>query len=136
MVRIHPGPRTRHGPPTQWEGRFVGRLAGAGRGIAAELHAPALCDVEVVSVLRRGLLARLLSARRAAEAVSHYLLLPLRRHGHMGLLERILSLRHNFSAYDASYVALAELLDAEIVTADAALAQAIRTHSRLRVLSA
>jgi len=54
----------------------------------------------------------------------------------MGLLERILSLRHNFSAYDASYVALAELLDAEIVTADAALARAIRTHSRLRVLSA
>ena len=92
--------------------------------------------MEVVSVLRRGLLARLLSARRAAEAVSHYLLLPLRRHGQMGLLERILSLRHDFSAYDASYVALAELLEAEIVTADAPLAQAIRTHSRLRVLSA
>ena len=50
--------------------------------------------------------------------------------------ERVLSLRHNFSAYDASYVALAELLDAEIVTADAPLAQAIRTHSKLRVLSA
>ena len=92
--------------------------------------------MEVVSVLRRGLLARLLSARRAAEAVGHYLLLPLRRHGHMGLLERVLSLRHNFSAYDASYVALAELLDAEIVTADAPLAQAIRAHSKLRVLSA
>ena len=54
----------------------------------------------------------------------------------MGLLERVLSLRHNFSPYDASYVALAELLDAEIVTADAPLAQAIRTHSKLRVLSA
>jgi len=50
----------------------------------------------------------------------------------LGLLERVLSLRHNFS----SYVALAELLDAEIVTADAPLAQAIRTHSKLRVLSA
>ena len=59
-----------------------------------------------------------------------------RRHGHMGVLDRVLSLRHNFSAYDASYVALAELLDAEIVTADAPLAQAIRTHSKLRVLSA
>jgi len=46
------------------------------------------------------------------------------------------NLRHNFSAYDARYVALAELLDAEIVTADAPLAQAIRTHSKLRVLSA
>lgn len=102
----------------------------------AELHAPALCDLEVLSVLRRGLLARSLSERRAAEAVGHYRLLPLRRHSHMSLLERVLNLRHNFSAYDASYVALAELLDAEIVTADASLAQAIRTHSRLRVVSA
>ena len=54
----------------------------------------------------------------------------------MGLLDRVLSLRHNFSAYDASYVALAELLDAEMVTGDAPLAQTIRTHSKLRVLSA
>jgi predicted nucleic acid-binding protein len=61
---------------------------------------------------------------------------PDRLHRELVRRDRVLSLRNNFSAYDASYLALAELLDAEIVTADVPLAQAIRTHSKLRVLSA
>jgi predicted nucleic acid-binding protein len=54
----------------------------------------------------------------------------------MGLLGRILRLRENFSAYDASYVALADQLDALLLTADAALVRAVRTHPRLPVVDA
>jgi predicted nucleic acid-binding protein len=60
--------------------------------------------------------------------------LPLTRHGHRSLLGRILDLATNFSVYDATYVALAEQLDAGLLTADVALARATRTHTRLAVL--
>jgi predicted nucleic acid-binding protein len=53
-------------------------------------------------------------------------MLPVFRHGHTKLLTRVLALRDNFSAYDATYVALAEQLDAKLVTADDALARAAR----------
>jgi len=99
-----------------------------------DLRVPALCDVEVAAGLRRALLRDLVSAERADEALVHYLLLPLTRHGHQGLLPRVLGLRSNFSAYDACYVALAELLDAELLTADERLARAVRTHTIVGVL--
>jgi predicted nucleic acid-binding protein len=98
------------------------------------VHVPALCDVEVVAGLRRGVLRGSLSARRATEAVEDYLDLPLTRHGHQGLLERILELRPNFSAYDATYVALAEWLHADLLTADAGLKRATGTHTDVAVL--
>lgn len=90
----------------------------------AELHTPALCDVEVASALRRLLRSGSLDDARAAEAIDDYLALPLERHGHEALLSRVLELRENFSAYDATYVALAERLGASLLTADAALARA------------
>jgi predicted nucleic acid-binding protein len=96
----------------------------------ADVHIPALCDVEIVSALRRALLARLLSEQRAREALTDYRGLPLTRHGHEPLLERVLALRHNFSAYDATYVALAEVLGADLVTADEGLARAVRAAQR------
>ena len=94
----------------------------------ADVHVPALCDVEVVAALRRALLGRSLTERRAREALADYQALPLTRHGHQPLLERALTLRHNFSAYDAMYVALAEELRAELLTADDALARAARKY--------
>jgi predicted nucleic acid-binding protein len=97
----------------------------------ADLHVPALCDVEVTAGLRRGLLGGALSEERAAEAIDDYLDLPLARHGHQRLLSRVLGLKENFSAYDAIYVALAESLGAELLTADAALAEAARQHSHV-----
>jgi predicted nucleic acid-binding protein len=52
----------------------------------------------------------------------------------MSLLERVLELRHNFSAYDAMYVALAEHLDADIHSADEPLRRAMLAHTRLRIV--
>lgn len=95
---------------------------------------PALCDVEVTAGLRRALLRGALSEQRAILAVEDYLDLPLTRHGHQSLLGRILDLGANFSAYDATYVALAEQLGAGLLTADGALARAARTHTRLGLL--
>lgn len=95
---------------------------------------PALCDVEVGAGLRRALLGRTLSEGRAEDALVDYLDLPLTRHGHQGLLMRMLELRNNFSAYDATYVALAERLGGELLTSDGRLARALRTLTQLNVL--
>ena len=98
-----------------------------------DLHVPALCDVEVAAGIRRAMLQRSLTDHRAAEALSDYLDLPLRRHGHQSLLGRILELRANFSAYDATYVALAEHLNAGLVTADERLVRAVDSHTVITV---
>ena len=99
-----------------------------------DLHAPALCDVEVVAALRRALRLGLIDEPRAAEALQDHLDLPLVRHGHEPLLGRMLELRENFSAYDAAYLALAERLGAALLTTDQRLARAARTVSRIPLL--
>ena len=99
-----------------------------------DLHVPALCDVEVVAGLRRTVLRQAVSGERAGEAIQDYLDLPISRHGHSQLLTRILGLRPNFSAYDATYVALAERLAAALLTADERLARAVRTNTEIRTL--
>jgi len=86
------------------------------------LHAPHLLDLEVVQVTRRRCAAGLLSPVRAQEMLADLHALPIRRHEHLALLGRIWELRQNFTAYDASYIALAELLDATLLTSDAAMA--------------
>jgi predicted nucleic acid-binding protein len=106
------------------------------RGEDVDLHVPALCDVEVAAALRRALLNERLSLMRVADALTDLVDLPLTRHGHQRLLGRMLQLRENFSACDATYVALAEQLKGELLTADAALARAVRTHLDLPVLDA
>ncbi len=90
--------------------------------------------MEVAAGLRRALLGRTLSRQRADEAVQDYLDLPLLRHGHRRLVGRIIELRANFSAYDATYVALAEHLAGELLTSDERLARAVRTHTDIGVL--
>ena len=89
----------------------------------ADLHAPTLCDLEVVSAVRTGLRRERLSVSRAEEALRDYLDLPLSRHGHERLVPRCFQLRDVLSPYDAAYLALAEVLDADLVTADQRLAR-------------
>ena len=86
------------------------------------LHAPHLLDLEVAQVTRRRCAAGLVPLSRAQEMLDDYRALPIERHGHVSLLERVWQLRQNFTAYDACYIALAESLDATLVTSDAAMA--------------
>jgi predicted nucleic acid-binding protein len=86
------------------------------------LCAPHLLDLEVAQVLRRYQAAGAFSSARAAEALEDYGGLPLERYPHHILLDRIWELRHNLTAYDAAYVALAELLGATLLTGDSGLA--------------
>jgi len=115
--------------------RLLLRLPGAdvveGAVFAASggAHAPDLADVEVMNVLRKGEARQELSAARAAEACADLRDLPLARYPPGPLLERVWWLRHNFSPYDALYVALAEALDDELVTGDGRLARAAREHA-------
>jgi predicted nucleic acid-binding protein len=88
----------------------------------------------VVAGLRRALRGDLISAERAAQALHQYLLMPLARHGHQGLLARMLELGSNFSPYDACYVALAERVRGELLTADERLSRAVRKHTRISVV--
>ncbi len=80
----------------------------------------------LVSALRRAILKHGLSEQRAMKALSAYNELPMTRHGHREFLPRLFELRHNFTAYDATYVALAEALSAELLTEDRKLAKAAR----------
>ncbi|MDH3524186.1 MAG: type II toxin-antitoxin system VapC family toxin [Acidobacteriota bacterium] len=109
------------------------RLESLLREPATDLHVPALCDVEVAAVLRRALLGRRLGIERAYDALEDYLDLPLARHGHAYLLGRMVGLRRNFSAYDATYVALSEWLAARLATADEALARAVGAHTQVEL---
>jgi predicted nucleic acid-binding protein len=88
------------------------------------LHAPHLIDVEVAQVLRRLVREAKVSGNRAAQAIQDLLDLRLTRYPHFVLLPRLWQLRNNLSAYDAAYVALAEELDATLVSRDARLSSA------------
>jgi predicted nucleic acid-binding protein len=100
-----------------------------------ELHAPHLVDVEVVQGLRRLARTREVSASRATEAVEDLSDLDLHRHAHLDLVDRVWALRENVSAYDAIYIALAEALDATLVTCDAPLGRAPGHRARIEVLA-
>jgi predicted nucleic acid-binding protein len=89
-----------------------------------ELSVPDLVDVEVVSVLRRRWLARTMTARRFAAAVDDLGALPADRYPVLPFMPRAYELRANVSAYDATYVALAEQLGCALVTVDRRLAAA------------
>lgn len=95
------------------------RLFGADEPVAA----PHLLDVEVLHVLRRFNRTNQLSAVRAGQALDDLGDLAITRYGHEFLRPAMWRLRNNLTAYDAAYVALAELLDASIVTCDARLAR-------------
>ncbi len=88
------------------------------------LHAPHLLDLEVAQVLRRYATAGDIEADRGLEALADLADLPVTRYPHDLFLPRIWELRHNLTAYDAVYVALAETLSAPLLTRDVRLASA------------
>ena len=99
------------------------------------LHVPHLADVEVVQALRRYARDGELDAAAAAVALEGLHALDLQRHPHEPLLGRLWALRHNLSAYDAVYVALAEALDTRVLTCDGRLARALGASRRVELVS-
>jgi len=105
---------------------------------AFDLHVPHLFDVEVISALRRAVALGEASAIRGAEALIDLFDLPLERYPHTVLMPRVWALRENLSAYDATYLALAESVTgdgASLVTADRRFARAARDQSDIDVLA-
>ncbi len=102
---------------------------------AAELAAPDLVDVETVSVLRRRWLAGDLTARRFSTAVDDLADLTMSRMPTLPLMRRAYELRANVTAYDASYIALAEHLGWILLTADRRLARAAGVRCDVEVLT-
>jgi predicted nucleic acid-binding protein len=99
-----------------------------------ELAVPELIDLEVASVLRRQTAAGHLDDRRARLCLSDLSDLALHRARHLPLLARCWELRDNVTAYDASYVALAELMEATLLTADERLARAAGPRCAIELL--
>jgi predicted nucleic acid-binding protein len=97
------------------------------------LHAPELVDLEVAQVIRRYAAIGELKPARAREAIRDLGDLPITRSAHVDLLPRIWELRHNLTAYDAAYLALAEALRAPLLTRDGGLAS-IRGRTTIELI--
>jgi len=98
-----------------------------------DLHVPHLFEVEVMNVLRRYALSRGLSESRSAELLEDLTTLRITRYPHTSLIERIWELQHNLTAYDATYIALGETLEAPLVTTDARLARASGIRAEVEI---
>lgn len=98
------------------------------------VHAPSHVDLEVSSFLRGVERARLASRERVAESLGLFLALSLDLHDPRALVPRAWELRRNLTTYDAAYVALAEALDAPLLSLDGALARAVARHTDVVVL--
>lgn len=85
------------------------------------IHAPHLIDLEIAQVLRRYVRSSQLKPERGSQALQDLQDFPLNRYPHEPFLARIWELRHNVTAYDAAYLALAEALPAPLVTRDTRL---------------
>lgn len=112
-----------------------GRRARGELRSAGDVAAPDLVDVETVAVLRKRWLTGTISDRRFATAVEDLEAIDLDRYPTIAFMRRAYELRANVSAYDATYVALAEVLGCELLTADERLARASGPRCALRVLT-
>ena len=111
---------------------IAGRIADPGEG----LHVPHLADIEVVQALRRYVREGEIDVDTAETALDDLRALDLQQHAHEPLLERAWELRKNLTAYDAVYVALAEVLDAVVLTCDRRLSQAPGMTRRVALVGA
>lgn len=113
----------------------VGGAARRELRVASALAAPDLVDVETVAVLRKRWLAGMIPDQRLSDAIGDLERLDFERVPTLRLMRRAYELRANVTAYDATYVALAEALDCELLTADQRLARAPGPRCVIRVLS-
>jgi predicted nucleic acid-binding protein len=118
------GALTGRPPPAE----LIERLGGE-----RDLSAPHLLDVEFLHALRRLVIGGQLSEDRASDARDDFAALAITRYEHTVVADRIWELRHSLSAYDATFVALAELLDAPLITFDARLAHAPGHHATVEL---
>lgn len=95
---------------------------------------PELADLEIVSVLRRQIRAGAIDTRRAGLALEDLTALPARRAPHRPLLARCWELRDNLTVYDAAYIALAEAMQATLLTGDRRLAAASGPRCPIEIL--
>ncbi|HEY3456279.1 MAG TPA: type II toxin-antitoxin system VapC family toxin [Bryobacteraceae bacterium] len=92
---------------------------------------PHLLDVEVASALRKLSSVHSIDSYRSEQVITSLATLPVERYSHQPLLSRIWELRHNFTAYDAAYISLAEATNAILYTADAKLSKGHRAQVML-----
>ncbi len=92
-------------------------MAGSGEAFIV----PHLIDLEVVSAFRNMVAGQRIDSHRSEQVLTGLVALPAERYSHLPLLGRIWELRHNFTAYDAAYISLAELTNATLYTCDSKL---------------
>lgn len=94
---------------------------------------PHLLDVEVTSALRSLAAGQRVDSHRCERLLIDLASLPAERYTHTPLLNRIWELRHNFTSYDAAYIALAEATDSVLYTSDEKLSKG--HHARVRLFT-
>lgn len=92
---------------------------------------PHLLDVEVASAFRKLVAGQRIDSHRSDQLLTGLASLPVERYPHIPLLPRLWELRHNFTAYDAVYIALAEATDSVLYTSDKKLSKGHRAEVRL-----
>lgn len=112
------------GPDGQWAASVL---------TGAELAAPTLLRFEAANIIRRHEIAKLVTTDQAAQAHADLLDLAIEPWPYDVLAARAWELRHHLTTYDASYAALAELLDAQLVTLDRRIGRA--PHLRCAVIT-
>jgi predicted nucleic acid-binding protein len=103
------------------------------RVVGEDIHAPALIEVEVVSGLRRLQRQRRIAEDRALIGLEWFLDLGIEKHHGPELTRRIFALRNSLSSYDAAYIAVAELIEAPLLTADGRLSRAHGHRARVEL---
>ncbi len=100
-----------------------------------DFRAPHLIDIEVTSALRRLRSEGEISDDRAADAIDDLQALRIVRYPHLSFIDRIWALQDNLTAYDAAYVALAEILDVPLVTCDSRLARSRGHEAKIELFA-
>ncbi len=100
-------------------------------GTDETLIVPHLLDLEVASALRNLLIGQRIDSHWSEQLLTALTMLPIERYAHTTLLTRIWELRHNFTPYDAAYIALAEATDSTLYTSDEKLSKGHRARVKL-----